>query len=234
LQTTSSSGKRSKVTKIPAFKLSYDVLRDLCKTIDRECSVIKNVNQYCNVIYKFKVKPEDTEMKTNDSTDFLSQDIIRLDLQHIVLRLYSDDKEFTVNISFHTPGSYIFVEGNDFTWVDGIASRLKDIFIHPNRRRRVNDFFNSEKVLLVCIPPSILFGILHAIYLSDSLYTKISSLICWPITYSIFLYLLFRWLYPKIETEYTVQARFRRTMVTILSAIALSVIASYLWQYLPH
>jgi hypothetical protein len=232
LQTTNGSERRRKTThQIPSFKLSKDVLHDLVNIIEEESNAVR-MNERCRVTYKFKVKQREDETKTDDSAYFLTQNVIRPDLKSIELRLYSDKKEISIYIYMNKPDSFIEIEGTDVTWVYGMASRIKAIFENPNSKRRVNDFFNSKKVLLVCILPSVLLGILHAIYLSNSLYGKVSSLICWPISYSIFLYLVFRWFFPRVETEYTRQAKIRKAILGGIGAIITTALVTLILRLL--
>jgi hypothetical protein len=151
------------------------------------------------------------------------------------MRLYSKDLKISVKIHLRLswPYTYTEVEGSDSRLVNGISAQLLRVFNNHKHKTR-NDFFHSKESLIISVPIGIVVGILYSITINDQI-GKAINLILWPIIIPLNFHLwFFPMLYPRVETEYSKSAKFRKVILGVLSALAITVTGSYIYQYLPH
>jgi hypothetical protein len=217
---------------IPSFRLRKRVLEQLVDIIEYQYQQIKDKDKYSAVKYIFKVKQRGREVETNNPTNFLSKDIIRLDLEYIKLVLKSDPIKIDVGIRFDMPNSSIKVEGNESNRVESISRCLEKVFDNPDIKC-FNYIFHSKQKWLIYIPIGLVLAIVNAITY-PLLILKIIYSISWAFLISLLLDLLFGRLYPRIEIEGTKEIKIRKFIWWSIVAIGCAEAAKYIWLILPH
>jgi hypothetical protein len=217
---------------IPSFRLRKQVLEQLVDIIEYQYQQIKDKDKHSTVKYIFKVKQRGREVVTNNSTNFLSEDIIRPDLEYIKLILRSDPIKIDVGICFDIPNSSIKVEGNQSNNVESISRRLEKVFDNPEIKS-FNYIFHSKQKWLIYIPIGLILAIVNAITY-PLLILKIIYSISWTFLISLILDLLFVRLYPRIEIEQTKEIKIRKFIWWGIVSIGSAEAAKYIWLILPH
>jgi hypothetical protein len=217
---------------IPSFRLRKRVLEQLVDIIEYQYQQIKDKDKHSTSKYIFKVKQRGREIETNNTTNFLSKDIIRPDLEYIKLVLKSDPIKIEVAIRFDMPNSLIKVEGNESNYVENISRCLEKVFDNPDIKSS-NYIFHSKKKWLIYIPIGLVLAILNAITY-PLLILKIIYSISWTFLISLILDLLFGRLYPRIEIEETKEIKIRKFIWWSIVAIGSAEAAKYIWLILPH
>ena len=233
---------------IPSINLSKKLLREICELFDKEHDKLIDTNENCKLTYKIKSKNK--EIESHDSNNFLKYDIPK-DLEEIELRFNSKDKRIQVNFTLQLRRySYFTVQDIDPNWVNGISKRIEDIF---GKYRTINDLFHSNLKRL--LPFYVIGAVLcaYGLYIRPELDSYFTTFYTTQIISQTALefgkttlagmfggfmiliaHLFFRWLFPKFETEHTVQVKFRKSILAGTSAIIAGVIGNYIWTILPH
>jgi hypothetical protein len=222
---------------IPSIELSERTLTDICEIINEQMK--QGDDDKPNVTYEIKEKTRDFE--THNSEDFIRKAITR-DLKRIKIWYQLGERRITIDIAMERWGDSDYtVEGNDRTWVDGITARLDAIF---KKYKTNNDLFHGrwKNAIPIYIGLAVLVaGTIISLGMTfdpvdpngdNNLdeYTilggvaSVLSLAGW--------YALLNWLFPKSETEFTPQRKYRKKLLAgisfVLGTIVLGLFVNYL------
>ena len=193
---------------------------------------MKNKDAVINLTFKFESKRRDI---TAHSTEAFFNSSIPKSLNNIILFLYvNEDKkqEIWICLDFSIIScSSVTVKGIDSTWVNGIATKIEDLF---ENNKTYNGIFNNYVTripITIAIAGMLGFAVafldlsyLHDLWDDEIFYEHIRGL---SIIIAFILYWTIGWLFPKIEFEdYLLQTKIRKRVLTMLVLIIVGFIVA--------
>lgn len=229
------------IIKIPTIRLSKILLRELCDILNNEYTELKKTEKDYVYWLSFEMTTTAKKIQTANSDSFLKYDLPHTFIE-IELTLHSKDK--SINITFYEPSflpSQFTVGGTDSVWVNGLTRQFEEIF---QKHKTSNHFYHSKKswLLFLGLTITVLIGTYllvdpfgSLLDLADTTEDIDSSIIALltilrtaAMSGSALSYLLwenvFRWLFPIIEVENSIQLRVRQKIVILLLAVVGSII----------
>lgn len=226
-------GNEEKITsKIIGCRITKDVLDEVSKVIDEEYQEAKSTDKYSTIRYSFKVRQRDREYATDNRTNFISNNIIRPDLSLVNMQLYSRNIDVIARLHLSImDDSYIEIKSNNLTKLNGINGRIESIFSEPTIKTR-NYLFHSRWSWVISYMIAISLNVFNPLFFQYSIFDRFVWILFWSISLSIILKFFFTWLFPKVETQYSIQVKIRKAVLASIIAIGFTLLGNYIWMHL--
>jgi len=231
-----------KTQKLPSIELSKDLLRRVIQVLEAEYEKLQEnrKDDRLSLSYdskEFSVRRKDeTEFETDNSQKFLESDFER-DVDEITLRIHTENKDIDVKIATRSWSDSSFSATSrdlDDIWVNGIMTKLGQTF---ESSKNSHQFWHSKKAYLIYFPISMTIASLLTYFSSLSPKANGQFLIILWIVYSVvypFTFsMIFRWMFPKIETKLSKQRKVKKiiiSMVGIAGTVIFSIVGSYIYD----
>lgn len=234
--------KEQRKINIPSCKINKEILIELTEFLEEESKKVK-VDKNSNVSFGFTIDSKDKDITAHTVESFREIKIPKqLESIRFHLRDYKTGIDISINLEFSWASTSRFtVEGSDAIWVNGITSRLEEIFQY----NKTKNYLFHEKKSKIPIALGIAFLIAFSIsfvmfsYLPDNLEDpkSLDDLFSYTITLGVSMFILFlyflEWLFPVIEFEnYQIQIKIRKIFSGIIVAIILGLIVTGLAKIL--
>lgn len=211
--------------KIHSIKINQKLVGGIVKILENAYEEIVNQNkgETCTISYTIIDKNGREKYETPD--EILDKDLTKFNT--LDFYLYSNSKKILVTLhnTIYTNSGFI-VEWNNSTLAHGKAGELDRLL---KDYKTPNDFFHFRKRWFLYVSVGLTLGIIAALGNKDE-FGKVVYFLAWTITVPIYLNFIFGWLYPKNETEYSKQVRFRKAIGSAVVTIILGLIVTLIWQ----
>lgn len=231
------------IIEIKSVQLTKSLLSDLCKLLNDENMNFNKEQADKKSQLEFLIETKNKKIETNDSEVFL-RDGVPQKFNEIKLYFRGGDKRIKITFDTIFDIRRFTVEGIDSVWVNGITRKLENLFQKYDTK---NGFFHTKKSWVIY------FGI--AIVLAASAYFSLSPFVSdkpldeLPIEIQIFEIfavvlwivlvnsvmgwaLLFRQLFPLIETENSISIKIRKWIIGGIIAILVSILANVVLSFI--
>ncbi len=145
----------------------------------------------------------------------------------------------TIRITMMFDGYILFniSADNDDRWIQGVRGQINDIF---RNYKTWFDLFHAEWMYAIPVYIGVIFAfgflvyaVLVVLFPLGSPNLVIYFIIVGMVSISGYFWALFlSWLFPKFETEYMSQVRLRKWIGIVIGSIALTIVGSYVYEYL--
>ena len=205
-----------------SYKLNRTALKQICDVLEEQSKKIKNENKESKITLAFEIESKKKYLTTHTSESFLN--LIPKSFTDINIRFYVfNDKEqdISIRLSISSWGqTRIRVKGSESVWVNGVATKIEDIFEENKTRNWLcsSYIYRIPIVILLAIPVGIAITLFFGTHTLDEKFLR-QTMIYSGLPANC-LYWIVGWLYPKIEyDEILLQTKIRKKVLAGLGIV---------------
>lgn len=229
-----------------AIKINEKLLTEICEVLDKQNLDFlqkEKEDKYYSRSLEYSLITKNKKIETENSNSFLKNWNAK-NFKEIKMFFRAEENIIHVRLGGIYERLECDVESLDSMWVNGLIKRFEEIF---EKYETKNEFFHSRSayIIYVGIPVALSAGFLSLLgpilpegELEDLPFSEVGKsaiitlIFVVTVATSFFWGELFRWLFPKIETENMIQIKIRKIVLGGIGAIFVTLIAGGIFSFI--